>query len=234
VLKINNVKSGYGNIQILNGINMEIGENKIIAVVGSNGAGKTTLLKTITGLIPYNDGEVTYNDKKISGLKAHEIVSYGISMVPEGRQLFPDLNVYDNIQMGAYLPSAKAVMKETLEEVYELFPRLKERLGQKAGSLSGGEQQMLATARSLMSKPTLLIMDEPSWGLAPILTTELFEKIQTIRDSGTSVMIVEQNVFQALKVADWAYVIEKGEIVMEGPGMDLLESPDLKKAYLGI
>ncbi|HWQ80346.1 MAG TPA: ABC transporter ATP-binding protein [Anaerovoracaceae bacterium] len=234
MLKIKNLESGYGNIQILNGINMEIKNNQIVALVGSNGAGKTTLLKTVTGLIPYMNGETTFDDEIISGLPAHQIVLKGISMVPEGRQLFSSLSVYENMLMGAYLKSARAVRADSLAEMYELFPRLNERLSQKAGSLSGGEQQMLATARALMSRPKLLLMDEPSWGLAPILTTELFEKIRTIRDSGTSVLIVEQNVYQALKIADWAYVMEKGEIVMEGVGVDLLDNPDLKKAYLGM
>ncbi|HWQ78206.1 MAG TPA: ABC transporter ATP-binding protein [Anaerovoracaceae bacterium] len=234
MLKINNLESGYGNIQILNGISMEIKDNQIVAIVGSNGAGKTTLLKTLTGLIPYMSGETIFDDEKISGLPTHQIVGKGISMVPEGRQLFSGLSVYENMLMGAYMKSAKAARDHSLKEMYELFPRLNERLSQKAGSLSGGEQQMLATARALMSRPKLLLMDEPSWGLAPILTTELFDKIRTIRDSGTSVLIVEQNVYQALKIADWAYVMEKGEIVMEGVGVDLLDHPDLKKAYLGI
>lgn len=234
MLKVSNVCSGYGNIQILNSISIAVLDAQIVSVVGSNGAGKTTLLKTICGLLPCMSGEIEFNGEKISGLPTHKIIEGGISMVPEGRQLFPHLTVLDNMLMGSYLKSVRPSREKNIEKMFATFPRLKERSSQMAGSLSGGEQQMLATARALMSNPKLLILDEPSWGLAPILVHELFEQLVEIKNGGTSVLIVEQNVNKALSISENAYVIEKGQIYMEGVGQDLLKNPDLKKAYLGI
>lgn len=234
MLSIKNVRSGYGHIEVIHGISFEVPEQKIIAIVGANGVGKSTLLKTITGLLKPTTGEIIFNKTPIAGVAPHDIVKSGISMVPEGRQLFPNLTVLENLEVGSSTPMAKENRQESLEEVFQLFPRLKERVKQLAGTLSGGEQQMLATARALMARPKLLLMDEPSWGLAPLLVTEMFEKIKAIRESGTSILIVEQNVTKTLEMADWGYVIERGEIVLDGEGPALLENEDLKKAYLGI
>ena len=234
MLKIKNLKSGYNNLPIISDINISLNENQIIAIVGSNGAGKSTLLKTICGLIQPMEGTINFLGKRIDNLQTHEIVCLGISMVPEGKQLFPSMNVRENLDVGSYAKQVRKFREQTLEEVYNIFPKLKEREKQLAGTLSGGEQQMLATARALMLKPKLLLMDEPSQGLAPFLVTELFEKIKTIRESGTSILIVEQNVFKALKISDWSYVIEGGRIVLGGKGEDLLENEKLKEAYLGM
>lgn len=207
---------------------------QIISIVGANGVGKSTLLKTICGMIKPQSGEIYFNDQRIDGLSPHEIVKLGISMVPEGRQLFNHLTVLENLEVGSSIQRAKAVRKESMEKMFELFPRLKERISQYAGTLSGGEQQMLAMARALMALPTLLIMDEPSWGLAPILVNEMFEQIHKIREQGTSILIVEQNVCKTLQMSDYGYVIERGSIVLQGSGNELLENKELKQAYLGI
>jgi branched-chain amino acid transport system ATP-binding protein len=234
VLKVNNIRSGYGEIEIIHDLSLNVEKEKIISIVGANGVGKSTLLKTITGLIKCNSGEIFFENKKISGKAAHNIVEVGISMVPEGRQLFPHLTVKENLEIGSSLSAVKAMRAEKLEEQFEMFPRLKERIKQLAGTLSGGEQQMLATARSLMAMPKLLIMDEPSWGLAPILVTEMFEKILEIKESGTSILLVEQNVTKALEIADFGYVMERGTFTLNGEGKELLNDKALKKAYLGI
>ncbi|MBA7578775.1 High-affinity branched-chain amino acid transport ATP-binding protein LivF [subsurface metagenome] len=234
MLKIKNLKSGYNNLPIIFDINISLKESQIIAIVGSNGAGKSTLLKTICGLIHPMEGTMNFLGKRIDHLQTHEIICLGISIVPEGRQLFPNMNVRENLDIGSHAKHVRKFRRQTLEEVYNVFPKLKEREKQLAGTLSGGEQQMLATARALMLKPKLLLMDEPSQGLAPFLVTELFEKIRAIRESGTSILIVEQNVFKALKISDWSYVIEGGRIVLDGKGEDLLESKKLKEAYLGM
>lgn len=234
MLKVNNIRSGYGEIEIIHDLSLNVEKEKIISIVGANGVGKSTLLKTITGLIKCNSGEIFFENKKISGKAAHNIVEVGISMVPEGRQLFPHLTVKENLEIGSSLSAVKAMRAEKLEEQFEMFPRLKERIKQLAGTLSGGEQQMLATARSLMAMPKLLIMDEPSWGLAPILVTEMFEKILEIKESGTSILLVEQNVTKALEIADFGYVMERGTFTLNGEGKELLNDKALKKAYLGI
>jgi branched-chain amino acid transport system ATP-binding protein len=218
----------------VSGVTLEIKETQIISIVGANGVGKSTLLKTICGLIRPYSGEILFNECRIDGLPPHEIVKMGISLVPEGRQLFNYLTVLENLAVGSSIREAKAIRKQSLEEVFFLFPQLKEKLGQSAGTLSGGEQQMLAMARALMARPKLLIMDEPSWGLAPLLVTAMFEQIQAIRQAGTSVLIVEQNVFKTLRISDYGYVIERGRIVLAGYGQELLENKELKQAYMGI
>jgi branched-chain amino acid transport system ATP-binding protein len=192
------------------------------------------LLKTICGLIKPFSGEILFNDRRIDGLPPHKIVKMGISMVPEGRQLFNYLTVLENLEVGSSVKEAKLTRKQSLEEMLVIFPRLKEKLGQYAGTMSGGEQQMLAMARALMAKPKLLIMDEPSWGLAPLLVNSMFEQIEMIRQSGTSILIVEQNVFKTLQLSDYGYVIERGRVVLAGRGQELLENRELKQAYMGI
>ncbi|MDR3592329.1 MAG: ABC transporter ATP-binding protein [Negativicutes bacterium] len=234
MLTLKNVRSGYDKIEVIAGISLDIEKMQIISIVGANGVGKSTLLKTICGMIKPQSGEIYFNDQRIDGLSPHEIVKLGISMVPEGRQLFNHLTVLENLEVGSSIQRAKAVRKESMEKMFELFPRLKERISQYAGTLSGGEQQMLAMARALMALPTLLIMDEPSWGLAPILVNEMFEQIHKIREQGTSILIVEQNVCKTLQMSDYGYVIERGSIVLQGSGNELLENKELKQAYLGI
>jgi branched-chain amino acid transport system ATP-binding protein len=228
------VRSGYDEIEVISGISLDIKKMQIISIVGANGVGKSTLLKTICGMIKPQSGEIYFNEQRIDGLSPHEIVKLGISMVPEGRQLFNQLTVLENLEVGSSIRRAKADRKESMEKMFELFPRLKERINQYAGTLSGGEQQMLAMARALMALPTLLIMDEPSWGLAPILVNEMFGQIHAIREQGTSILIVEQNVYKTLQMSDYGYVIERGRIVLQGSGKELLENKELKQAYLGI
>jgi branched-chain amino acid transport system ATP-binding protein len=219
---------------VVSGVSLDIKQTQIISIVGANGVGKSTLLKTICGLIRPYSGEIRFNERRVDGLPPHEIVQMGISLVPEGRQLFNHLTVLENLCVGSSIKAAKAARKQSLEEVFLLFPQLKEHLGQLAGTLSGGEQQMVAMARALMARPKLLIMDEPSWGLAPLLVSSMFEQIQAIRRAGTSVLIVEQNVFKTLQVSDYGYVIERGRIVLSGCGQELLDNRELKQAYMGI
>lgn len=234
MLKVDNVFSGYGDIQIINGISLTVEPGKIVAIVGSNGVGKSTLLKTITGMIPTTGGRTFFNDNLLTGLSTNQILELGVSLVPEGRQLFNFMTVEENLYVGSCTKENRKSRAKNIERMYSIFPVLKDRRTQMAGTLSGGEQQMLATSRSLMSNPKLLIMDEPSWGLAPLLVAELFETIEHVRQNGTSVLLVEQNVYKALQICDRAYVIEHGNIVLEGEGADLLINDDLKKAYLGI
>ena len=224
----------YGQIQALYDINVEINPGEIISIIGANGAGKTTLMKSIMGLVPAKNGKIVWQDEEIQARKTHHIVKRGISYVPEGREIFPGMTVLENMEMGAYTLHMSAKEKaDKLNEMYELFPRLYERKKQKAGTLSGGEQQMLAMGRALMSNPKLLMLDEPSMGLAPILVEQIFDIIKNLHKAGTTILLVEQNAQAALSVADRGYVLETGKIVTTGTGAELLASPAIKKAYLG-
>ena len=232
MLSVENLEAGYGDVQVLWGISLHVEEREIVALLGSNGAGKTTTLRTISGLLKPMSGRITFDGVDITGRPAHEIVRLGISMVPEGRRLFPKMTVYENLRMGAYL--AKGDVRDRLETVYSLFPILRERRNQLAGTLSGGEQQMLAIARGLMSSPKLLMLDEPSLGLAPKIVQEVLSAVRQIREEGVTILLVEQNVQQALSIADRGYVIETGRIVLEGSGKELLQNDHVRTAYLGL
>lgn len=234
MLKIENVNAGYADVTVLWDINLELAEGRTLAIVGSNGAGKSTIMRTLCGLVTPSTGSITFDGKNITKMSSHDIVKLGIVYVPEGRRLFNKLSVMDNLLVGSYLPQNRKARAQNLERVFDMFPKLHERREQKAGTLSGGEQQMVAMARALMSNPKLLIMDEPSWGLAPILVTEMFQTIEMIRDRGTAILIVEQNVGKTLSISDWGYVIENGTVVMQDVGKKLLQDESLKKAYLGI
>lgn len=234
MLRLDNVRAGYGNVTVLKGISLEVNEGEVISLVGANGAGKTTTLRAICGLIGLQGGEIAFNGQSLKPIKANRRVPLGITLVPEGRQLFPYMTVKENLRLGAFHPGARDGEDERLEEVLDLFPRVRERLWQAAGSLSGGEQQMVAIARGLMSKPKLLMFDEPSLGLAPMLVKQVFEIIDTIVNRGTTVLIVEQNVYHTLSIATRGYVIENGEIIMSDSGPALLANPHVKSAYLGI
>jgi branched-chain amino acid transport system ATP-binding protein len=234
MLEVSNIDAFYGKVQSLWGVSLRVDEKEIVALIGANGAGKTTLLNTISGSLRPASGHATLLGKKIDGLSSHVIAELGISHVPEGGKLFPDMSVHENLEMGAYPSHAWKRKEETLEEVYEIFPRLKERERQLARTLSGGEKQMLAMGRGLMSKPRLCLFDEPSYGLAPILLLELFRVIKSLREQGLTVFLIEQNVRHALEIADRGYVIENGRIVLEGKGADLLNNDYVRKAYLGL
>ncbi len=234
MLQLNNVTSGYGATTILHDVSLEVKEGEVVTIVGGNGAGKTTTLRTVSGLIGTTSGSITFEGEDITHLPAHQVVDRGITLIPEARQLFSEMSVLENIQMGAYRPAAKSQYNQRLEEVLTLFPRVKERLQQRAESLSGGEQQMVAIARGMMACPKLLMFDEPSLGLAPIVVSQVFDVVKQIAKSGTTVLIVEQNVNQTLKVADRAYVIENGKIVMNGQAQELMGDDHIRKAYLGI
>ena len=233
MLEIKDLEVCYGVIQAIKGISFEVNQGEVIALIGANGAGKTTTLHTITGLISPKKGSVTFEGKDITKVPAHKIVSMGMAHVPEGRRVFAELSVYENLRMGAYTRKDKNEIEESLANVYKRFPRLEERKNQMAGTLSGGEQQMLAMGRALMSKPKIILMDEPSMGLSPILVNEIFDIIRAVSESGTTVLLVEQNAKKALAIADRAYVLETGKIVLEGNAKDLLEDDSIKKAYLG-
>ena len=233
ILTIKDLEVYYGVIQAIKGVSFEVNQGEVIALIGANGAGKTTILHTITGLLAPKNGSVVFEGKELTKMPAHKIVSLGMAHVPEGRRVFADLSVYENLRMGAYTRKDRNEIEETLEKVYQRFPRLKERRNQMAGTLSGGEQQMLAMGRALMSKPKILLMDEPSMGLSPIMVNEIFSIIQEVSDSGTTVLLVEQNAKKALSIADRGYVLETGNIVLEGKASDLLNNDSIKKAYLG-
>ena len=233
MLTIKDLEVYYGVIQAIKGVSFEVNQGEVIALIGANGAGKTTILHTITGLLAPKNGSVVFEGKELTKMPAHKIVSLGMAHVPEGRRVFADLSVYENLRMGAYTRKDRKEIEETLEKVYQRFPRLKERRNQMAGTLSGGEQQMLAMGRALMSKPKILLMDEPSMGLSPIMVNEIFSIIQEVSDSGTTVLLVEQNAKKALSIADRGYVLETGNIVLEGKASDLLNNESIKKAYLG-
>ena len=233
MLEIKDIEVYYGMIQAIKGISFEVNEGEVIALIGANGAGKTTTLHTITGLLSPKKGSVIFEGKDITKVPAHKIVSLGIAHVPEGRRVFAELTVYENLKMGAYTRKDKDEIEKTLEMVYKRFPRLEERKNQLAGTLSGGEQQMLAMGRALMSHPKIIVMDEPSMGLSPILVNEIFVIIQEVSKSGTTVLLVEQNAKKALSIADRAYVLETGRIVLEGDAKVLMNDDSIKKAYLG-
>jgi len=233
MLKINDLRVNYGGIEAVKGISLEVPEGKIVTLIGANGAGKSTTLRTIAGLVKPASGRIYLQAEDITALSPDRIVSKGITLVPEGRHVFPDLTVLENLKIGAYLRSDKEGIAHDLEWVYSLFPRLKERSWQAAGTLSGGEQQMLAVGRALMSRPKLIMMDEPSLGLAPIVVRDIFAIIKEINRQGVTVLLIEQNANMALKIADVAYVLETGRITLTGTGQELLSNEQVRKAYLG-
>ncbi|WP_137933319.1 ABC transporter ATP-binding protein [Mesorhizobium comanense] len=234
LLEVNNLEVAYGDVGALWGVSIHVDPGTIVAIVGANGAGKTTLLKTVSGLLKPKRGEVFLNGVALAGKAPEAIAGMGIAHVPEGRGLFRQMTVLENLELGAFQPKVRKHFKQSLEKAYTLFPRLKERAGQKAGSLSGGEQQMLAIARATMSDPALLILDEPSLGLSPIVVQQMFSLIETLHKQGVTILLVEQNIHQALKVADYAFVLKTGELAMQGTGADLIADPEIQKAYMGV
>jgi branched-chain amino acid transport system ATP-binding protein len=234
MLELQEVTAGYGAFTALWGVSLSVAAGEAVAVVGPNGAGKTTLLRAVSGLIAPRAGRVLFEGADLAGRPAYDVVAHGIAHVPEGRRLFPQLTVQENLRMGAYLPAARARFRESLERVYTLFPILAERQAQRAGSLSGGEQQMLAVGRALMSRPRLILLDEPSMGLAPVMVLRLFDLIRRVREEGYTILVVEQNVRQVLKLVDRAYLLEVGRIKMEGRAADLAEQDFVRKAYVGL
>lgn len=234
MLEVRDLVAGYGEVEVLHGVSLRVGAGEVVALVGSNGAGKTTTLRAISGLIRPAAGQIFFDGRRIDGLDPHRIVRLGIVQVPEGRKLFPSLTVLENLELGAYVPEARRYRAESLKMVFQLFPVLAERSRQAAGTLSGGQQQMLAIGRALRARPRVLMLDEPSLGLAPNVVTEIFRKILQIRESGTTVLLVEQNVRRALRVADRGYVLENGRLVLEGSGTDLLANDHVRRAYLGL
>ena len=233
MLQVTDLKVNYGVIQAIKGVSFEVNEGEVIALIGANGAGKTTILHTVTGLIAPKSGKIEFEGKDITKMPAHKIVTLGMAHVPEGRRVFADLSVYENLLMGAFTRKDKDEIAKTLEMVYKRFPRLRERKYQVAGTLSGGEQQMLAMGRALMSHPKILLMDEPSMGLSPLFVNEIFDIIKEVSASGTTVLLVEQNAKKALSIADRAYVLETGKIVLDAAADVLMNDPSIKKAYLG-
>lgn len=233
LLEINNLEVHYGVIHALKGISFEVNEGEIIALIGANGAGKTTTLHTISGILQASSGNIIYDGKDITKVQAHKIVNLGISQVPEGRRVFAQLSVLENLKLGAFIRKDKDGIEEDLRNIYERFPRLEERRNQLAGTLSGGEQQMLAMGRALMSRPRIILMDEPSMGLSPIYVSEIFDIIKSINKDGTTVLLVEQNAKKALSIADRAYVLETGKIALSGDAKNLMNNDTVKKAYLG-
>lgn len=233
MLKVENLNVFYGGIHALKGISFEVPQGKIVTLIGANGAGKSTTLRTICGLVKAKNGQISLAGRNITNLSTDEIVKMSVAMIPEGRKIFPNLTVKENLTLGAFTRGNKEEIIQDEEWVYKLFPRIKERLWQKGGTLSGGEQQMLAVARGLMSRPKLLMLDEPSLGLAPLLVKEIFEIIQEIHKQKMTILLIEQNAFAALKIADYAYVLETGRIVLQGTGEELLQNEEVRKAYLG-
>ena len=233
LLEIKDLEVNYGVIKAIKGVSFNVNEGEIIALIGANGAGKTTILHTITGLIQAKKGSIVFDGKELTKTPPHKIVSMGMAHVPEGRRIFQQLSVLENLKLGAYTRKDKSEIASTLKMVYERFPRLEERKNQVAGTLSGGEQQMLAMGRALMSKPRIILMDEPSMGLSPLLVSEIFDIIKVINESGTTVLLVEQNAKKALSIADRAYVLETGNITLSGDAKDLVNDESVKKAYLG-
>ena len=233
MLQVTDLKVNYGVIQAIKGVSFEVNDGEVIALIGANGAGKTTILHTVTGLIAPKSGKIEFEGKDITKMPAHKIVTLGMAHVPEGRRVFADLSVYENLLMGAFTRKDKDEIAKTLEMVYKRFPRLRERKNQVSGTLSGGEQQMLAMGRALMSHPKILLMDEPSMGLSPLFVNEIFDIIKEVSASGTTVLLVEQNAKKALSIADRAYVLETGKIVLDAAADVLMNDPSIKKAYLG-
>lgn len=233
MLTINDINVFYGAIHAIKGVSLEVNEGEIVTLIGANGAGKSTILRTISGLLKPKTGSIQFVGQEIAGMPAHEIVKTGISQVPEGRRIFAEMSVLENLELGAFTRKDKDSIKADMELVFERFPRLKERIGQLAGTLSGGEQQMLAMGRALMSRPRLLLLDEPSMGLAPLLIKEIFTIIQDINKTGTTVLLVEQNANMALSIAHRAYVLETGRITLSGDAKELAASDEVRKAYLG-
>jgi branched-chain amino acid transport system ATP-binding protein len=233
MLELKNLSSGYGAIEALKGISIRLDKGEIVTLIGANGAGKSTTLRSITGLVPPASGEIIYEGRKLNGMPTHQITALGISMVPEGRAIFANLTVSENLELGAYLQKDKTQNEKQFDRVFALFPRLKERRKQPGGTLSGGEQQMLAIGRALMARPRLLLLDEPSLGLAPLLVHAIFEAVDAINKEGTSILLVEQNANAALKHSHRAYVLETGTIIMEGPSDQLIANPRVREAYLG-
>lgn len=233
MLKIDNLRAGYGKSEVLRGVSIDVDQGEVVTIIGANGAGKSTTLKALCGMVPVVAGTVQFQGCDITNKPSHEIVDLGITMVPEGRQLFPFLSVKDNLLMGAYKRAARNTMRQHLDEVLQIFPHVRDRLGQLAGSLSGGEQQMVAIARGMMASPALLVFDEPSLGLSPLLVEQMFGVIRTVVARGITVLIVEQNVFHTLSLADRGYVLENGQIALSGTGTELLESAHVRRAYLG-
>ncbi len=236
MLEVRGLSAYYGAIHAVKGVSISVRDGQIVSIIGANGAGKTTLLRSISGLMTSKEGSIMYNDREISGLPPSEIVEIGICQVPEGRQIFAHLTVIDNLKLGAYLyfkRGNRAEIREQLEQVFTIFPILKQRPKQIAGTLSGGEQQMLAIGRALMSRPKLLLLDEPSMGLAPLVVMEIFRVIRELHQGGTTILLVEQNARAALRIASYGYVLETGEVVLEGETAGLLENADIKRAYLG-
>ncbi|MBQ5590390.1 MAG: ABC transporter ATP-binding protein [Clostridia bacterium] len=233
LLEVKDLEVYYGMINALKGVSFEVNEGEVVALIGANGAGKTTILHTVTGLLSAKSGSVVYDGNDVTKVPAHRIVTMGMAHVPEGRRVFQQLTVLENLKMGAYTRSSAKEIEETLKEVYEHFPRLEERKNQIAGTLSGGEQQMLAMGRAMMSKPKLIVMDEPSMGLSPLLVKEVFKIIEVMHKAGITVLLVEQNAKMALSIADRAYVLETGKITFSGTGEELMSSEEIQKAYLG-
>jgi branched-chain amino acid transport system ATP-binding protein len=234
ILEVNDLASGYEGVQILWGVNLKLEPGKLTTLVGSNGVGKTTLLKTVMGLMPPISGSVSFQGEDVTTLSAHARAKAGMVLVPEGRQLFTEMTIYENLEMGAFSPRARATFNQNLDKVYELFPRLKERTHQKAGTLSGGEQQMVAVGRGLMAEPEVLMLDELSLGLSPLLALTLFEALNRLKKTGLTMLLVEQNVTMALAVSDYAYVLAEGKVHLEGPARELSKNDEVRRTYLGI
>ena len=234
MLELNNLTAGYGSFQALFSVNLEVKEGEAIAVIGPNGAGKTTLLRTISGMLPVQSGNLSMEGTSLKDVPPYRIIDFGIAHVPENRRLFSSMSIEDNLRMGAFTPNARPHFEERLDFIFDLFPRLKERRSQIAGTLSGGEQQMCAIVSALMSSPKLLLMDEPSAGLAPVIVNQVFQLVQQIRDQGLTVLIVEQNIEQVLKIVDRAYLMEVGAIKISGKAEELIQSESIRKAYVGL
>lgn len=233
LLEFKNIVAAYGSITALKNVTFNVEEGQVVSLIGANGAGKTSTMRTITGLLKPSEGQVFFNGEDVTGLPAHKLVEKGISLVPEGRQIIEGLTVYENLEMGAYQRKDKEGVKEDIDRIYSVFPILNDRKDQLGGQLSGGQQQMLAIGRALMSKPKLLLLDEPSMGLAPLIVREIFDIVRRINDQGTTVLLVEQNAKKALEVAHYGYVLETGSMVLEGPAEEVMNNPRVKEAYLG-